>query len=228
MPSDHAKDSRPNPRVRFDMRSLLLAQAVAGLGLGLVFSGGFTVLLLAVLVAGYAVYLGRRDWALVIGVGLAVLSIAGFGSSTLIRVDTGDQLECLWGIPVHYQPMEPVAREALMSLNGGRVGSEWVWCTRQQNTTNHPGSMMYSYYANASAWVAVDHDLARLIVRDLAAYLRKTHATKELPECSYMASLGMVKRDPDTGIRTVQEHWDADPFAEIYLTEKGVCVPVVQ
>jgi hypothetical protein len=160
-------------------------------------------------------------WALAILVCFVVISLTGFGSSVQVRLDTGDQWVCQWGIPFNYRPMKSIAREALLSINDGDNTSQWVWCAQQEHTTNHPDLMMYGFYLKASAWVAEDREIARLVVRDLADYLRKTHATSGLPECTPMIWPTIV----DSEQNSIREGWKDDPEVQRYLQEKGYVLP---
>ena len=87
--------------------------------------------------------------------------------------------------PIGYGQMLSEAREALLSLNDSEVPKQWVWCAMSVGS-NNADIMVSSFDADAAACVSVDPAIARAVVRDLARYLRTTHATHGLPECDCM------------------------------------------
>ena len=144
---------------------------------------------------------------LIIAAGFLFLSCLGVGTSVQVRLDTGDQRECFWGIPVWYRPMLPEARKALLSLNDPQVPSRWVWCATQVGS-NNADSMVFGFYHKASVWVEVNPEIAKLVIRDLANYMQTTHATHGLPDCHSMLWHGIV------------EDWEINENVQRYLTSR--------
>jgi hypothetical protein len=160
-------------------------------------------------------------------VGAASLAVAlvffistwlGFGWSTSVRLDTGDQRYLCWGVPVWGWPMNESAREALRSVSDPALEGKWEWCAEQVGT-NYAAGMVYSFYYKASAWVSEDPAIAKLIVRDLAAYLCSTHAEYDLPECYIMLWPEVV--DTTGNHPQVIDGWREHPEVQAYLAKNG-------
>ena len=79
--------------------------------------------------------------------------------------------------------------------------------------------MVHGFYYKASAWVKEDPMIAKLVVRDLAAYLRSTHASHSLPDCFNMISPWVVDRTP--GGPKVISGWQKNPEVLQYLAKNG-------
>lgn len=219
---DDANNVLSSQRFQFSLRSMLLVVPLLAVG----FAFGFAVVVLIAALAGvvYSIRTKRFDWALGIIVCLAIITLTGVGWSVQVRLDTGDQRVCYWGIPAYYRLMSPSARQALLSLDDDQVPHRWVWCATQVGS-NNADAMVYRFYHDAAVWVGEDREVAKLIVRDLAAYLRKTHATKELPECTPIIWPDVIERGDDLNEATVIEGWASNPEVQRYLSTKGYSPP---
>jgi hypothetical protein len=149
-----------------------------------------------------------------------VISGLGLANSTEVRLDTGDQRDCFWGIPIVYRPMEPKSRVALLSLDDSRIPKEWVWCATQVGS-NNAHWMVYHFYRDAAAWVRVDTEIARAVVRDIASYVQTSHATHGLPDSWGMISFVLESRGDSTW---VVEGWEKNPRVRAYLAQKGLAL----
>lgn len=194
------------------MRGLLWLVAAIGVGLTFGMRGVFFV---TAVIATFN-FLRQREWEAAFGTAgmLALLSLLGVGSATQVRLDTGDQRFCFWGFPVTTTPMQAESRSALLSLDDPEVPHTWVQCATEVET-NNVAAMVYCFYRDAAAWVEVDPDIARLVVRDLAQYVKSTHALQGWPPCSSMLWL-----DPHHRYR-VPVDWEQNPAVQTYLAAKG-------
>lgn len=158
--------------------------------------------------------------AVVVSIFLVAIDV---GVSCQVRLDTGDRRYLFLIFPVGYGQMRSEAREALLSLNDSEVPKQWVWCARSVGS-NNADIMVSSFYADAAAWVSVDPAIARAVVRDLARYLRTTHATHGLPECDCML-WPTITRGED-GRAKVPDEWQENAEIQGYLAAKGyACKP---
>ncbi|WP_146585754.1 hypothetical protein [Posidoniimonas polymericola] len=194
--------------------------AVTCVALGVAFGFAIVVLIAAALGVVYSIRRRRADWAIGIVVGLAVITSTGVGSSVQVRLDTGDQRVCYWGIPAYYRLMPPEVRRTLASLEDEEAPNRWVWCATQVGS-NNADAMVHRFYRCAAVWVSEDREVAKLIVRDLADYLRKTHATQGLPDCSPMLWPDVVEVGEDFADGTVVVGWASMPEVQRYLAAKG-------
>ena len=149
-----------------------------------------------------------------------MLSCLGLGETVEVRLDTGDRRFLFWGVPVALQSLPSEPRERLVSLQDPDVPKEWTWCATQVGT-NHADAMVYGFYKNAAAWVEVDPEIAKLMVRDIAEYLQTTHGTHGLPGCAILWPV--VERDEE-GRRHIVEDWQKNENVQYYLKSKGYTV----
>jgi hypothetical protein len=193
---------------------MLLAVPVIALGVAF----GIHSLILASAVIGALHFFVKRKIgpALFIVGGFVFLSCLGVGNSVQVRLDTGDQRLCFWGIPVCYHPTESESRKALLSLDDLQVPRRWVWCATKVGSHN-ADAMVYRFYYEAAAWVEVDPEIAKLIVRDLAKYVQTTHATHDLPDCTLILVV-VDRRQPRA---KVVEGWEKNQYVQAYLTARG-------
>lgn len=194
------------------MRGLLLLFPAIALGL----TFGIRSVIFVAAVFATLNYLRQREWGAAFGTAgtLTLLSLLGVGSAIQVRLDTGDQRFCFWGFPVMTTPMQAESRQALLSLDDPEVPRRWVGCATDVGT-NHAAAMVYCFYRDAAAWVDVDPQIARLILRDIARYLEATHALQGLPDCSSMLWLDTHQRFH------VPEGWEQNPQVQAYLAAKG-------
>ena len=176
-------------------------------------------LIVAVIVTVYLFIKRRAGLAGTVIACFLFVTFLGFGTSALVRLDTGDQRQLLWGIPIRQMPMYDSPRQALLLLHDPEIREEWTWCA-QQLGSNNADLMVYSFYGRAAAWVDVDPEIAKLLVRDIANYVRTTHAMQGLPNCSGMIGLN-VDQDHEHDRWRVIEGWQSKPEVIDYLAAHG-------
>ena len=217
-PNERSQMRYPTERrpLQFSLRAFLLAVLLTGIvtafGLEAAIPVGGLLLILWLSVKGRI--------AAAFGVFLVFLTLLLFeiGTSYQVSLATGDQRTCWWGIPVAYIPMEQRAREALLSLRDHYVPRSWVRCATKVGS-NNPDRMVVSYYFRASAWVAVDPEIAKLVVRDIADWFQKTRGAHGFPECHAMIWIDVVESGP-SGPRVI-DGWDKNQAIQNYLAAKG-------
>ncbi len=208
--------THPHRALQFSLRALLLTVLVVAIG----FSCGAAGLVLAAAVAGTCYFLLKNEVAKAIGVtaGFLFLSCSGVGDSVQVRLDTGDQRRLFWGIPVSDRPMETESRRAIVSLEDLDVPQRWASCAPKVGS-NSPDGMIYRYYNCAAAWVDVDPEIGKFVIRDIADYVQTTHGARGLPTFTSMTWPDVVSRQDD-GMRVV-EAWKDNPEVQAYLAAKG-------
>lgn len=181
-----------------------------------VFVPGIRIAILLGASTGFVLLLKRDHWGLAIGVVAAFLlaTCMGFGYSVEFRLDTGDKRFLFWGVPISYRSSHP----ELASLHDPKIPKRWVWSATQVGS-NAADSMVSDFYYDAAAWVEVDPQIAKLVVRDIADYLQSTHATHGLPDCMPMIGPSVIAYD--NGKRHVVKDWENDPQVQSYLEKKG-------
>jgi hypothetical protein len=194
---------------------MLLTVPIIAVGLAFGIQG---VVLASAIIGSLYFFIKRRTGPAfgIIGV-FGFLSCLGVGNSVQVRVDTGDQRLCFWGIPASYRPMESESRKALLSLNDPQVPRRWVWCATKVGS-NNADSMVYGFYYEAAAWVEVDPAIAKLVVRDLARYVQTTHATHGLPDCTSLIWPDVVDRRQPRA--KVVEGWEKNQEVQAYLAAR--------
>lgn len=85
--------------------------------------------------------------------------------------------------------------------------------------------MMDGFYLSAASWVAEDREVARLVVRDLADYLARTHGKKELPPCWPLLFWQRRSLELAAELPPIEEGWENDPEAKRFLRERGYFQP---
>lgn len=219
MSTTEPQPTEPKPgrrRFQYSLRSLLLAFPVVAWCIATGVLGG----VFACTVVGTIFLFAKRRTGLAFGViGIfLLLSCMGVGSSVEFRLDTGDKRLLFWGIPVAYRSPRPELRQGLLALDDSEIPQRWVWCA-QQVGSNNADNMMSGFYHEAAAWLEVDPEIARLVLRDIAAYLQTTHATHGLPDCMEMLWPEAVGRDD--GQYRVVKGWEKNPRVLAYLARKG-------
>jgi hypothetical protein len=205
-------------RYQYSLRALLLVFPVVAWCLGTGVPG--TVLAGTVIAVAYLLIKRRNGLACAILVALLVLSGLGVGNSVVVYLPTGDQRLLFWGVPVmSYRCLKPEHRQGLLSLQDSEVPAKWVWCATQVGS-NNADIMVFGFYRTATAWIDVDPEIAKLVVRDIANYLRTTHATHGLPECIAMIWPDVVERASDGRYHVVAD-WQKNPEVQRYLSKKG-------
>jgi hypothetical protein len=172
----------------------------------------------AVIAVVYLFVQRRAKPALGILAVILILSCLGFGNTMQVRLDTGDQRDLFWGIPFHYRNLDPESRRALLSLGDSDVPNQWIWCATAVGW-NQVGFGVQRDYRCAAAWVNVDPEIAKLIVRDLAAYVQSTHALRGLPSCTSMLWPPVI--DPSKFPYQVIAEWKTDQGVRDYLDRRG-------
>jgi hypothetical protein len=147
-----------------------------------------------------------------------------------IRLDTGDLRYCYFGIPFRYSHMPQPQRSQLLSVAAGSsiLKPQWYTCvTYPLPTTNNPDAMLEGFYFRATAWISIDPRLARMIVEDIATYVKHTNAQAGLPDSFYLVS-GFVVSQNSQGRWTVEPDWRQDEEVRDYFTAKGYGPPTTQ
>jgi hypothetical protein len=180
--------------------------------------------ILAATVVGIGFLLRRRRPKLAIGVGACFISLAcgGVGTWVEVRLDTGDQRLLVWGMPFHYESLQPELRQRLLSLNDPQIPKQWVWCATRVGT-NNADYMVFRFYCKAVAWLEIDPEIAKLVVRDIAKYVQTTHGRRGAPECWSML-WRPIDCDNDDKCH-VKKNWRDDPNVQSYLKSKGYTYP---
>jgi hypothetical protein len=205
-------------RYQYTLRSLLLVFPLVAWCLG---TGVHGALLAAAVIAVVFLPIKRRPWsAFGIVFAILVLSGLGVGYSVEVYLRTGDQRLLFWGVPVGtYRQLRPELRQGLVSLDDSEVPPQWVWCATRVGS-NNADIMVLDFYRTATAWIEVDPEIAKLVVRDIAAYLQTTHATHGLPECNVMIWPDVAKRATNGRYQVVPD-WQKNPEVRRYLSRKG-------
>ncbi len=214
-----SSEGAPPPPFQFSLRLLLVVTFFVSIVLGLGIHG--IPLIAAATAAVFLLRKRKRGWAAGVVVGLLFVTLLGAGTSVEVRLDTGDQRTLLWGIPVAFHPMDDSARRALLSVDDPVVPPRWEWCA-QQVGSNNADAMVYRFYYEASAWVDEDPEIAKLVVRDLADYMRSTHARYSLPECTAMIWPDVVDCSQEPA--RVIDGWKENPGVLGYLVTKGYTI----
>lgn len=149
------------------------------------------------------------------------------GPSAEIRLDTGDLRYLYWGIPFQYRWMPEPARSQLIVLSAGSntLKPEWHSCATRVGSNNADG-MCQGFYRKATAWIAVDPHLARMIANDIANYVRNTGVRQGLPDSFGM--LAFVLDMDNKGSWHVKPGWQQDEMVMDYLQRKGYSLPATK
>jgi hypothetical protein len=203
---------------QYGLRSLLLAFPIVAWCLGTGIRGS---VLAAAVIAMVFLLIKRRRWpAFGVFVAILVLSGLGLGDSVEVRLNTGDQRLLFWGVPIRsYRCLRPELRQRLLSLDDSEVPPQWVWCATKVGS-NNADIMVFEFYRAVTAWVEIDPEIAKLVVRDIAKYLQTTHATHGLPDCNTMIWPDVVEQ-ADDGRYHVVPNWRKNPEVQWYLRRKG-------
>ena len=149
-------------------------------------------------------------------------------TSADIRLDTGDLRYRWFGVPVWYDRMPEPTRSHLLAAAAGSavLTPEWQTCvTYPLPTSNNTDAMCRGFYAEGADWIPADPGVARLVLEDVATYVRRTNARSGLPASVRMLSpLGVMGIDA-RGIRTIRPDWRDDPEVQAYLQSKGYVPP---
>jgi hypothetical protein len=164
----------------------------------------------------------------VAGVAFLVAYALVKGPTAEIRLDTGDLRYLYLGIPIQYDLMPEPERSQLISLTAGSnaLKSEWHSCAMHVGS-NNSNLMCAGFYMKAAAWIAVDRPLARLVVADIATYIRNTDARQGLPDSVEMLSFSIVDRN-NNGTFRVMPSWQQNEMVLDYLQRKGYSPPATQ
>jgi hypothetical protein len=220
MTANEPQPVAPPQRLRwyqFSLLSLLLAFPVVAWCVGTGIQG---TVLGAAIIAAVLLNIKRKRWAAAgVIAGFLVLSSIGVGNSVEVRLDTGDQRFLFWGIPTGgSRCLRPELRDRLLTLDDPEVPSQWVWCATQVGS-NNADAMVFGFYRAAASWIEVDPAIAKLLIRDISTYVRTTHATHGLPECTSMLFPDVVERND--GRYQVVANWRNNPDVQWYLKSKG-------
>ena len=161
--------------------------------------------------------IGAVLFSLVVIVGAAALTWR-FGRWAEIRTDTGELRFCFLGIPYeyvyHYKPHRDILYQAAQIEPP--IKSEWLRC-------GHFPDDGYWYcwhmYREATAWWSVDPRITRLIMDDLADYIRRTRALRGVQESSALTWF-VVKGSP-SGVYELAADWRERPMVRDYLVAHG-------
>jgi uncharacterized circularly permuted ATP-grasp superfamily protein len=86
--------------------------------------------------------------------------------------------------------------------------------------------MCQGFYRKAAAWIAVDPNLARMIVTDIDTYVRDTGGWHGLPASFPMLAF-VIHRDTDGNYR-VNSDWQQYPEVVDYLHSKRYALPATR
>jgi len=86
--------------------------------------------------------------------------------------------------------------------------------------------MCQGFYRKATAWIAVDPHLARMIANDIANYVRNTGVRQGLPDSFGM--LAFVLDMDNKGSWHVKPGWQQDEMVMDYLQRKGYSLPATK
>jgi hypothetical protein len=79
---------------------------------------------------------------------------------------------------------------------------------------------VYNLYHCASAWLAVDQEIARAVVRDVMEYIHSTRGVRGLPACREMVTREVVELQGDR--MSVVAGWERSPGVMLYLQSRGL------
>jgi hypothetical protein len=201
-------------RWQFTIRSVLGAMALAGVALAF----GIRGLYLATTIWMTANFLAQRKWgyASALVCAFVLFSCLGLGSTFQVRLDSGDQRICFWGIPTFHRSIDAEARNSLLSLNGSEVPKRWA-TFHARFGLRYDTRIARDYYEEAAEWVNVDPAIAELILSDLASHVVRGR-TDQPPECSAMLYFTGIQWEGR--VRSVAANWRADPHVQRYLASK--------
>jgi hypothetical protein len=150
----------------------------------------------------------------------------GLLSSADIRLDTGDLRYRYLGLPLFYERTSEPERSQLLALasNSKVLRPDWHTCAKfPLHGSNNPVAMCRGWYFRANIWAAQDPQLARLMLEDVANYIKATNATQGLPASSIFLSGLFVETNSKGWF--LKQGWRQDDELLVYTRSKSYTLP---
>jgi hypothetical protein len=175
--------------------------------------------------------LGKRlaliGLAVAVGGLLAHGIYTGFRTSADIQFSTGDIRYRYLGIPVRHWRMPDPDRSLIQSaaLESTVLSGDWQPCaTFPLSIRDDSDIRCRASYARATAWLEQDPGLGRLVLEDLAAYIRKNKGDYPSPPPDCAPLLSMARFQVDRYV--VADDWRENPAVILYAEAKGYELPL--
>jgi len=111
----------------------------------------------------------------------------------------------------------------ILSARSDVIDSGWYQCAKYPlPTTNNTDAMCRMFFIRAAIWAREDPAIGKLMIEDLAEYIRETRARHGAPE-GWDLFFWRLEEDGQ-GVRRPMQGWREDEHIQAYLQTNGITV----